>query len=61
MFSGKGKVYEGFDALFTKIFTEWLPSSGYEQSMQYTVEIYPPGDAGSDDYVFEIWVPVKKT
>jgi len=60
MFSGKGKVYEGLDALFTRIFTEWLPSSGYEQSMQYTVEIYPPGNSQSDDYAFEIWIPVKK-
>ena len=60
VFSGKGKVYEGFDALFTKIFTEWLPSSGYEHSMQYTVEIYPPGDSQSEDYAFEIWIPVKK-
>ena len=60
MFKGKGKVYESFDALFTKIFTEWLPSSGYEKSMQYTVEIYPPGDSQSNDYAFEIWVPVKK-
>jgi len=60
LFSGKGKVNEGVSALFTKIYTEWLPSSGYEQSMQYTVEIYPPGDAGSDDYAFEIWIPIKK-
>ena len=60
MFSGKGKVYEGLDALFTRIFSEWLPSSGYEQTMQCTVEIYPPGDSGSDDYAFEIWIPVRK-
>ena len=60
MFSGKGKVYQGLAALITKIFTEWLPSSGYEQSMQYTVEIYPPGNSQSDDYAFEIWIPVKK-
>ena len=60
LFPGKGKVIEGVSAMFTKIYTEWLPSSGYEQSMQYTVEIYPPGNAGSDDYVFEIWIPVKK-
>jgi len=60
IFPGKGKVYEGLDALFTRIFTEWLPSSGYEHSMKYTVEIYPPGDAGSNDYDFEIWIPVKK-
>ena len=60
LFPGKGKVNEGVSALFAKIYTEWLPSSGYEQSMQYTVEIYPPGDAGSNDYAFEIWIPVKK-
>lgn len=60
VFSGKGKVYEGFDELFTKIFTEWLPSSGYEQAMTYTVEIYPPGDSQNDNYAFEIWVPIKK-
>ena len=60
MFSGKGKVYEGLDALYTKMFTEWLPSSGYEHAMQYTVEIYPPGDSQNDEYEFEIWIPVKK-
>ena len=60
MFSGKGKVYAGLGALFTKIFTEWLPSSGYEQSLRYTIEIYPPGNSQSDDYAFEIWIPVKK-
>ena len=60
VFSGKGKVYEGLDALFTKIFTEWLPSSGYEQAMSYSVEIYPPGNSQSNDYAFEIWIPVKK-
>ncbi|GHU38363.1 hypothetical protein FACS1894105_12220 [Clostridia bacterium] len=60
MFSGKGKVYDGLAALFAKIFSEWLPASGYEQSAQYTVEIYPPGDSQSDGYAFEIWIPVKK-
>jgi len=64
IFPGKGKVYEAFGALYTRIFSEWLPSSGYEQAMQYTVEIYPPGDppgnTQSDDYPFEIWIPVRK-
>jgi len=60
IFPGKGKVYEGFDALLTRIVSEWLPSSGYEQAKQYTIEIYPPGDSQSEDYAFEIWIPVKK-
>ena len=59
MFTAKN---ESLDALYTRIFTEWLPSSGYEHSMQYTVEIYhmDATDKG-DDFTFEIWIPVKKT
>lgn len=60
VFSGKGKVYRSLAELMTKIFGEWLPSSGYEQSLQYTIEIYPPGNSQSDDYAWEIWIPVKK-
>lgn len=65
VFSGKGAIYDGFAALLTKIFTEWFPSSGYEQSMPYTIEIYPPENPqisahADDDYTFEIWIPVKK-
>jgi predicted transcriptional regulator YdeE len=60
VFSGKGRVYAAFAELLTRIFSEWMPSSGYEQSMPYTIEIYPPGNSQSDDYAFEIWIPVKK-
>ena len=65
MFSGKGSIYDGFAALLTRIFSEWLPSSGYEQSMPYTIEIYPPENPqisahADNDYAFEIWIPVKK-
>lgn len=60
VFSGKGKVYGALAELMTKIFGEWLPSSGYEQSLQYTIEIYPPGNSQSNDYAWEIWIPVKK-
>ena len=57
-FTAKG---ESLDALYTRIFSEWLPSSGYEHSMQYTVEIYhmDATDKG-DDFTIEIWIPVKK-
>lgn len=34
-------------------------SSGYEQSMNYLMEVYGPGDTKSD-YICEIWIPVKK-
>ena len=58
MFTGKD---EGLDALYTRIFSEWLPSSGYEQSAQRTVEIYHmDASAKGNDFTFEIWIPVSK-
>ena len=48
------------DALTARIFTEWLPSSGYEKSMAYELQVYGPGDTGSDGYTCELWIPVRK-
>lgn len=48
------------DTLTTQIFSGWLPSSGYEKSMDYEIQVYGPGDTQSDDYICEIWIPVKK-
>lgn len=48
------------DAVWTRITTEWLPSSGYERSANYEIEVYPPGNTDSDDYICEIWVPVNR-
>lgn len=59
-FKGNGTMPSGIGALYTKIFTEWLPSSGYEQSMKTSIEIYPPGDSQSEEYTFEVWLPIKK-
>ena len=44
----------------TKIFTEWLPSSGYAKSMSYQIEVYGPGDTQLDEYISEIWIPIQK-
>lgn len=63
VFSSKGTLQQDehpMDALTTKIFSEWLPSSGYERSMNYEIQVYGPGDASSDDYISELWIPVKK-
>lgn len=43
-----------------KIFTEWLPSSGYVKSMNYQIEVYGPGNTQSNDYISEIWIPIQK-
>lgn len=71
IFAGKGRAMHTQDgkpcespgsvsALLTRIISEWLPSSGYEMAAKQTVKIFPPGDAESEDYAFELWVPVKK-
>ncbi len=44
----------------TRIVTEWLPTSGYEKSMNYEIEVYGPGNTQLDDYTCEIWIPVKR-
>ena len=44
--------------LMTRIMADWFPSSGYERSMNYDLEVYGPGDTGSQDYVCEVWIPV---
>ncbi|MBT3273962.1 MAG: hypothetical protein HN368_12470, partial [Spirochaetales bacterium] len=45
---------------WAKITTEWLPESGYELIIDCDIQIFPPGDTQKDDYVCELWVPVKK-
>jgi len=49
----------GFDETYTRIHTEWFPSSGYkrDESMCH-LEVFGPGDANSVDYEWEIWIPV---
>ncbi|MCX7708330.1 MAG: AraC family transcriptional regulator [Clostridia bacterium] len=64
VFTGKGAVnnpdHPLHGSLMTRIMSEWLPSSGYEKSMNCEIEIYGPGDAFEDSYTCEIWIPVKK-
>lgn len=63
VFSIKGTLNQNvhpLEKLTAKIFTEWLPSSGYEKSMEYEIQTYGPGNTQSDDYVSEIWIPIRK-
>lgn len=46
-------------AAYTKIMTEWFPASNYcRNELVPTLEVFPPGDTSSDDYTWEIWIPV---
>ena len=43
-----------------RIFTEWLPTSGYAYADAPDVEVYPQGDLTAKDYHCEVWLPVVK-
>jgi len=49
----------GHDEAYARIQTEWFPTSSYKRntSMQH-LEVYPPGDGTSQDYQWEIWMPI---
>ena len=59
VFDGSGKSPEAIQELEKRIFTEWLPSSGYEYDQWPDVEFYISPDP--KNAVFEIWIPVKKS
>jgi AraC family transcriptional regulator len=44
--------------LFSRAYSEWLPSSGYDKADGPEIEIY--GVAGSGKYYDEVWIPVKE-
>lgn len=57
VFPGKGVCPQAIQELERRIFTEWLPSSGYEYDMGPDVEWYHSPNPQEAD--FEVWVPVK--
>ncbi|MEY8356661.1 AraC family transcriptional regulator [Lachnospiraceae bacterium 54-53] len=55
-----GKMPEGQQKVWKRIFTEWFPSSGYELLDGPQIEWYSDGDMDSEEYRSEIWIPVRK-
>lgn len=60
VFEAVGAVPESIINTFKRIFTEWLPESGFESTNMPCIEVYGEGDLNSTDYRCEIWVPVAK-
>ena len=44
----------------TRVMSEWVPSSGFELIGALQMEVYGPGDTKKDEYVTELWLPVRK-
>jgi len=55
-----GPMPNAIQDLTQRIFTEWLPTSGYEYGGAVDIEVYSDGDTSSKDYKSEIWVPIVK-
>lgn len=46
--------------MWRRIFTEWLPNSGYLPTGTPEIEWYSDGDIYSSTYKSEIWLPIRK-
>lgn len=46
--------------IWGRIYSEWLPNSGYKHAEIPEIEYYTIGDNMSPDYKSEIWIPIKK-
>ena len=46
--------------IWKRIYSEWLPNSGYQHAMIPEIEYYSEGNMMSEDYRSEIWIPIKK-
>lgn len=59
IFELTGPVNSTLEIAWKKIFTEWLPTSGYKYAEAIDIECFPyEGYKGAEDYKFEIWLPV---
>lgn len=46
-------------AAYTRIMTEWFPASQYKRDEKVpNLEVFPEGNTASEDYTWELWMPV---
>jgi len=43
-----------------RIFSEWLPNSGYQHAWAPEIEYYPMGDMSDAHYKCEVWLPIER-
>ncbi len=60
VFKCVGPMPDAIQAMWEKIYKEWLPVADYELIPDVDIENYLPGDPSLQDYVSEICIPVKK-
>ena len=55
-----GPMPSAIQDMWKRIYSEWLPQAEYELISDYDIEAYTEGDLQSQDYISEIWIPVKR-
>ncbi|MFR3729945.1 GyrI-like domain-containing protein [Lacrimispora sp.] len=60
IFECVGKLPEGQQKVWKRIFTEWFPQSGYELTGGPQIEWYSDDDPSLESYRSQIWIPVMK-
>ncbi len=61
VFQIEGPVNKAVEDAWKRIFSEWLPVSGYQYAETVDIECFPyKGNRGAADFKFEIWLPVIK-
>lgn len=58
VFSDRGPMPDAIQNLHKRIFTEWLPISGYEYANAPDIEVYL--DSNPENLAFEVWFPVNE-
>lgn len=59
VFEVHGPMPDAMQKVWTQIYGEWLPSSGFVQSGSIQFEYYTDQDPYSQDCYSEIWIPVE--
>ena len=60
VFEAVGALPDAVQELLKRIFSEWLPGTGYKLACAPELEVYYPGDIKSPEYRCEIWIPICK-
>ena len=60
VFESIGAMPTAIQKVWDRIYSEWFPSTGYEQAEAPQLEVYLDGDVSKEDYKCEVWIPVIK-
>lgn len=60
VFESIGPMPGAIQKVWERIFSEWIPATGYQQEEGPQLEVYPVGDSSALEYKCEVWIPIKK-